>query len=93
MGSLNFPNLLNCLVKYFQDVTQRLLLGIITLTVMLLEQCPHCLLILHYPFGNENNLMLNGSYAIKLSEKNLLEIVNQNKQKCEPNTNLNGINL
>lgn len=47
--------------------------------VMLLEQCSHCLLILHYPFGNENNLMLNGSYAIKLSEKNLLEIVNQNK--------------
>lgn len=33
-----------------------------------------------YPLTNENDLMLDGSYAAKLSEENVLEIVNQNKQ-------------
>ena len=61
--------------------------------VMLLEKYSHCLLIFLDPFANENDLMLHGCYAAKLSEENLLEIVNQNKQKFEPNSNLIGIYL
>ena len=52
------------------------------------EKYLHSLLILLYPFTNENDLMLDGSYAAKLSEENVLEIVNQNKQKFEPNGDL-----
>ena len=52
------------------------------------EKYLHSLLIFFYPFTNENDLMLGGSYAAKLSEENVLEFVNQNKQKFEPNGNL-----
>ena len=51
------------------------------------EKNSNYLLILSYPFTNEN-LILDGSYAVKLSEENILEIVNQKKRKFSPNGDL-----
>ena len=41
-----------------------------------------------YPFTNDNDFMVDRSYATKLSEENVLEVVNQNKENFEPNGDL-----
>lgn len=41
-----------------------------------------------HSFTNENDLTLDGSYTVKLSGENVLEIVNQKKQKFKPNGDL-----
>ena len=49
------------------------------------EEFAHYLLFLFYPFRNENDLKsVNGSYCEKLSESNILEIVNTNRRLFEP---------
>ena len=45
------------------------------------EKYSHSLLISFYPFTNEYDLMLDGSYGAKLSEENALEFVSRYKQK------------
>ena len=52
------------------------------------QKYAHCLLILFYPFAGEKQLVINGSYVSKLNEENVLEIINQNKQIFEPNSDL-----
>ena len=52
------------------------------------QEYSHSLLILFYPFKNENDFMVDRGYATKLSEENVLEVVNQNKQNFEPNGDL-----
>ena len=39
-------------------------------------------------FHNERQLDINGSYVSKLNEENLLEIINQNKQILDGDSNL-----
>ena len=49
------------------------------------EKHAHFLLILFYPFTDEKQLVINGSNVSKLNEKNVLEIINQNKQIFQQN--------
>ena len=49
------------------------------------EKYAHFLLILFYPFTDEKQLVINGSNVSKLNEKNVLEIINQNKQIFQQN--------
>ena len=51
------------------------------------EKYAHYLLILFYPF-TEKQLVINGSNVSKLNEENVLEIIYQNKQIFEPNSDL-----
>ena len=50
------------------------------------EKYAYCLLTLFYPFTDEKQLVINGSYVSKLNEENMLEIINQNKQIFESNS-------
>ena len=52
------------------------------------EKYAHCLSILFFPFTDEKQLVINGSYVSKLNEENVLEIIHQNKQIYEPNSDL-----
>ena len=53
------------------------------------EKYAHHLLMLFFPFRNEeNDLKLDGSYMLKLSEPDVLEIVNSNRELFEPNSEL-----
>ena len=46
------------------------------------------MLTLFYPFADEKQLFKNGNYVSKLNEENMMEIINQNKQIFEPNSDL-----
>ena len=46
------------------------------------------MLILFYSFTDEKQLVINGSCVSKVNEENVLEIINQNKQIFEPNSDL-----
>ena len=48
------------------------------------EKYAHHLLFLYYPFENESDLAINGSYCTKLQDQNCLDIVNRNKAIFEP---------
>ena len=50
------------------------------------EKYAHCLLILFYPFTDEKQLVINGSYVSKSNEENVLEIINRNKQIFDQNS-------
>ena len=50
------------------------------------EKYAHRLMILFYPFTDEKQLVINESRLSKLNEENALEIINQNKQIFEPNS-------
>ena len=53
------------------------------------EKYAHHLLMLFFPFRNEeNDLKLDGSYMLKLTEPDVLEIVNSNRELFEPNSEL-----
>ena len=52
------------------------------------EKYVHFLLILFYPFTDEKQLGINESYVSKLNEENVWEIINQNKQTFEQNSDL-----
>ena len=41
-----------------------------------------------YPFRKENELCINGSYMTKLNELGVTDIVNVNKQRFEPYSEL-----
>ena len=45
-------------------------------------------MILFYSFTDEKQLVINGSCVSKVNEENVLEIINQNKQIFEPNSDL-----
>ena len=53
-----------------------------------LEKYARYLVVLFYPFKDQKQLVINRSYVFKLNEENMLEIVNQNKQIFEPNSDL-----
>ena len=46
------------------------------------------MLFMFYPFRNENELCINGSYMTKLNELGVTDIVNVKKQKFEPYSEL-----
>ena len=48
------------------------------------EQYAYHLLLMYFPFRNDNELKLNNSYAEKLNSSNVLEIINLNRIKVEP---------
>ena len=50
------------------------------------EKFSHHLLFLFYPFRDENDLKLNGSYCEKLAIKEVIDVVNQNKLFFEPDS-------
>ena len=49
-----------------------------------LEKYSHYLLFLYYPFRLEKDLLYNNNYHEKLSQPNVLEIVNLNRNLFEP---------
>ena len=48
------------------------------------EEYAYHLLLMYFPFRNDNELKLNNSYAEKLNSSNVLEIINLNRIKVEP---------
>ena len=48
------------------------------------EKYAHHLLLMYFPFRNENELKLNNSYAEKVNSSNVLEIINLNHINVEP---------
>ena len=52
------------------------------------EKYAHHILFMFYPFRAEDDLYLNNSYINKLYEPGVIDIINTNKQKLEPYTEL-----
>ncbi|XP_066911415.1 uncharacterized protein [Clytia hemisphaerica] len=52
------------------------------------EKYAHHLLMLFYPFRKEEDLKLDGSYVLKLSDPDVLEKVNRNREIFEPNSEM-----
>ena len=50
------------------------------------EKFAHHFLFLFYPFRDENDLKLNGSYCQKLALKDVIDVVNQNRLLFEPDS-------
>ena len=48
------------------------------------EKYTHHLLFTFYPFRNEDNLKLDGSYFAKLQQSGVLDTINLNRQKLNP---------
>ena len=48
------------------------------------EEYAHHILFMYYPFRDENDLKSNNSYAEKLNQPNVLEVINLNRIKVEP---------
>ena len=52
------------------------------------QKYAHHLLFTFYPFRNEDNLKLDGSYFAKLQQSGVLDIINLNRQKLNPYSKL-----
>ena len=76
-------------MKYSLEATERLSLDITSqIKRYIREKYAHFLLLLFYPFTDEKQLDINESCVSKLNEENVWEIINQNKQTFEQNSDL-----